>query len=413
MSLRTLGLALVALMTFSLIAALPAGAQESLPFQSSLNTTRGVLDVGNLFYDIGLNLTLGARAYFWWVNASQSSLLSVVQYNTTKVPTPLISVSPPNATSPQLPGTLSTSRWEASQLASSSYAATYELTANATLISPFLVRAIVTFTPTSPIITYTIVVTNLGAAPASTVVAFGVGAYRGSHNWTGAASYVLPNGSLQVTRLANGTPVSSPLTAIAIENASGSPGVVIGLSYLPAGTEAVMLQGKLFGLSVNTTYVVAYVKTPPIGPGSNYSVSFQAFATGFNAYELAAVGASLPAYYLLPNYTGGVQRSMGVEQVVSSFKGVISDLNSTVQSLREEVNNLSAKLYWYSSQLKLTQRAESYCMSAVHRGGLLSAGLFIVGVVIGVIGGAYFLSPSAREYMPKRAQAQKGKGKGR
>ena len=408
---RTLGLALVALVAFSLIAALPASAQESLPFQLSLNTTRGVLNVGNIFYDIGLNLTYGARAYYWWVNVSQPSLLAVVQYNTTKVPTPLISISPPNSTSPQLPGPLSTSKWEASQVVSSSYEAVYELTANATLTSPFLVKAVVTFTPTSPVITYTIVVTNLGTAPASTVVAFGIGAYKGSNNWTGAASYLEPNGTLQVTQLANGTSVTSPLAAIAVESVNGSPGVVIGLDYLPMGSSVVMMEGRLFGLSVNTTYVIAYVRTPLIGPGSNYSVTFQAFATGFNAYELAAAGVSVPAYYLFPNYTGGVQRSMGVEQVVSSLKGIISDLNSTVQALKDEVNNLSARLYWYSSQLKLTQRAESYYMSAAHRGGLLSAGLFIAGVVIGVIGGAYFLSPSAKEYVPRRAQAQKGKGK--
>ncbi len=413
MALRTLGLTLVALTLASLMVAVPAVAQAPLPFQYSLNATRGVLSVGSLFYYVGLNLTYGARAYYWWVNASKPSLLSVVQYNTTRVPTPLIAVSQPNATSVELPGPLSTSRWEAAQVSSSGYSVAYELTANASVTSPFLVRALATFTSLSPVITYTVVVNNLGAAPASAVIAFGVGAYEASHAWAGAASYVLPNGSLEVSQLANGTEVRSPITVIAVENVSGSPGLVIGLTDLPAGSEAELLQGRVLGLSINATYVIALARTPLIPPGANYSVTFQAFATGFNAYELASSGAYLPAYYLFPNYTNGVQRSMGVDSVVSSLDGVISGLNSTISSLRDEVNNLSAKVYWYTSQLTLAQRAESYYASAAHRGGLLAAGLFVAGIVIGVLGGAFFLSPSAKEYAPKRAQRgpQRGKGK--
>ncbi len=47
-------------------------------------------------------------------------------------------------------------------------------------------------------------------------------------------------------------------------------------------------------------------------------------------------------------------------------------------------------------------------MSAAHRGGILAAGMFVVGVVIGLLGGAFFLSPRGAEAVTKKpARAKK------
>ncbi|MGC9071872.1 MAG: hypothetical protein ACP5HK_04150 [Acidilobus sp.] len=410
MSTKALGLALIAIAITSLAFLIPANAQTSLPFQVTYNTTRGVIEISNVFYNVGFNLGLGGRAYYWWVNVSKSALLSVIPFNMTKIPTPLIAISSANSTVVELPGPLSNSRWTATQVSSSEILVTYELTANASLTSPFLIRVFESFSSVSPVITYTISVTNLGTSPAYAAIAYGIGAYqRPSTGWQAVAVVPLPNGSLEVEQVANATTLKSPITVVSIEGTSSGPGLVLGLTDLPEGTTVENLEGRVLSLSVNTTYLLAFFRTPLIPPSSNYSVTFEAFATGFNAYELGAAGASLPAYYLYPNYTGAVQRSMGVDNVVNDLQGMISSLNSTISALKEQVNNLSAKVYWYSSQVRLAQRAESYYMEAARRGGILAAGLFVAGIILGVIGGAFFLSPSRAEYVA--AKRTKGRGK--
>ncbi|MGC9210131.1 MAG: hypothetical protein ACP5FT_02550 [Acidilobus sp.] len=410
MSIRMAGLVIIALMLASLMLLATVKAQATLPFSISYNATRGVLNVGNLFYYVGFNLTEGGRAYFWWVNTSSPTLIPVIPYNTTKVPTPLIAIGAPNSSTVKLPGDLSSSRWTSSQVSSSDLLTAYELTANATLTAPFLVRVIEAFSPTSPAIMYTITVTNLGGSPAYTTIAYGIGAYQEpSSSWSAAALQVLANGSQELVKLTNGTALTSAMTAISVESRNGSPTLVIGLSGLPQGVDVEYIEGRVLGLSVNTTYLIAFFKTPVLAPGSNYSVTFEAFATGFNAYELGAVGASLPAYYLYPNYTSDVQKSMGVNNVIDGLESMIAGQNATISRLRDQVNSLNATAFWYLKQWQLTQRAEAYYMEAAHRGGLLAAGLFVAGIVLGVVGGAFFLSPSHAEAVA----VKKGKGKGR
>jgi len=403
LNLKALG-ALLVIAVMALLALTPVvSAQATLPFSSSLNTTKGVLTISNVFYSVGFDLSHGARAYFWWVNVSQLALLSVIPFNTTRIPTPLVSISAPNSTTVPLPGALSSSAWQASEVSSNYYATTFELTANASLTAPFLLRVYMTFSRLTPLITYHIVITNLGTMPASATLAYGIGYYLPSASqWKAAGTAVLANGSIGLVTLSNGSQLASPINVISVEETSGSPGLVIGLTNLPSGALVRALEGELFGAGVNSTFLVATLTTPLISPQGNYSVTFQAFATGFNAYELASVGAALPAYYLYPNDTNGIQMSMGVSSVVSSLESTIADLNSTISSLEQELSNTSAKLYWYYSHLELASRAESYYLSAAHRGGILAAGLFVIGIVIGVLGGAFFLSPRGAETVTKK-----------
>jgi len=409
LNLKALG-ALLVIAVVSLLALTPVvSAQATLPFSFSLNTTRGVLTISNIFYSVGFDLSHGARAYFWWVNISQPTLLPVIPYNTTRIPTPLVSISAPNSTTVPLPGALSSTAWQASEVSSNYYTTTFELTANASLTAPFLLRVYVTFSRLTPLITYHIVITNLGTMPASATLAYGIGYYLPSASqWKAAGTVVLANGSIGLVTLSNGSQLASPINVISVEETNGSPGLVIGLTNLPSGALVMALEGELFGAGVNSTFLVATFTTPLISPQGNYSVTFQAFATGFNAYELASVGAVLPAYYLYPNDTNDIQMSMGVSSVVSSLKSTIADLNSTISSLEQELNNTSAKLYWYYSHLEQASRAESYYLSEVHRGGILAAGMFVVGVVIGLLGGAFFLSPRGAEAVAKKpARAKK------
>jgi hypothetical protein len=82
--------ALLVITAMTLFALTPAvSAQATLPFSSSLNTTKGTLTISNTFYYVGFDLSHGARAYFWWVNASRPALLSMIPFNTTSIPTPL------------------------------------------------------------------------------------------------------------------------------------------------------------------------------------------------------------------------------------------------------------------------------------------------------------------------------------
>lgn len=394
--------ALVAFVALTYVALMPlnASAQTPMSLSVNVNNTAGNVTVSNLYYYLKLDLKDGARAEAWLVNVTTPALLPLVPTGSLVTPTPLLAISSPNSTEVTLPGNLEQANWVASVVSSSPTSETIMLTPAGNETYPFNLVEYVTVSSLLPCMKVLIVVTNKGTAPASGVLAYGIGSAGLTGSWRAAVELENgSNGSYSIIGLSNATSASGQaLTASAVYfNESGAPLAAIGLSYVSPQASFEFLEGKLFGLNESQAFIVGLFSIPELQPGESYKVSFEAFAIGFNPFELASTGSLEVAQQLYPNITSRVPATMNVDGVTSYLNSQISSLNSSLNSVEQEVNNLSAKLYYYERQLEVANNAEGYYRHLATRGGLLAGGMFIVGVVIGVLGGAYLLSPRGVE----------------
>ncbi len=391
-------------LAFALAPAL-AHAQGTMPFSVQVNYTAGNITISNLFYYIQLSAKDGLRASSWYVNVSPTRLLPLIKPNSLEVPTPLIAISRPNSTSISLPGALSSSQWNVTVVSSSSDMETIKLTpANSSLTYPFILNVYITVGRLEPYITYTISIANSGNSPAYLSEVFGIGSSL-SGRWASVVQYIDQAGALSVATLANNTYVSGQVRSAAAVYFNGTePSAIIGVSYISSPASVTLLQGKLFGLPVNQTFILLNLVTPTLAPGQTYNVTFVGYSVAFEPFEIASVGGLPLAEYLDPGVAQNISTAVNAKSVISSLNSTISSLNATIRGLNNEVNDLDAKLFYYVKQLNMTKSAESYYMELSHRGGVLAAGMFIAGIVIGVLGGAFFLSP---RYTATRQQPRK------
>ncbi|MGC9111859.1 hypothetical protein [Acidilobus sp.] len=382
------------------IISLQPRAFAQLPFSvSSSSATNGTLTVSNLFYYIELNLHNGLRASSWLVNITSPSLLPIIPTGNTQVPSPLISISSPNSTEVPLPGNLTSTTWLATVVRSTNNSETLKLIPASDVSYPFGIVVYMTFSRLEPYVRVLISVTNMGDRPAFAYLAYGAGAAGLTGTWAAAAQLEnASNGSFEVLSLSNSSEVSGlVLTALAAYSSNSTPAAALGISSIDHPSSVEFLEGKLFGINESQAYIITFVRTPVLKPGDNFNVSLNLFAVGFNPFELASVGSLEAAEALYPGIESKVPQSMNVDGVVSSLNTELSLLNNSVKSLTQEVNNLSAKLYYYERQLYITKNAEGYYAHLARRGGILAGGMFVVGVIVGVLGGAYLLSPSGIE----------------
>lgn len=371
-------------------------AFAELPFSvSPPSATNGTLTVSNLFYYMELNLHNGLRASSWLVNITSPSLLPIVPTGNTEVPSPLISISPPNSTKVLLPGNLSSTTWLAVVVQSTNNSETLKLTPASDLAYPFSIEVYMTFSRLEPYVRVLISIANVGDRPAFAYLAYGVGAANLTGSWSAAAQLEnTSNGSFRVLNLFNGSEVSGLIsTALAAYSSNSSPVMALGISSTDYPSSVEFLEGKLFGINESQAYIITFIRTPVLKPGGSFNVSLNLFAVGFNPFELASVNSLEAAETLYPGVESMVPQSMNIDGVISSLNSQLSLLNGSVRNLVQKVNNLSAKLYYYEKQLSVAESAEGYYAHLAKRGGILAGGMFIVGVVIGVLGGAYLLSP--------------------
>lgn len=404
--------ALLALLTSLALMAVPYAFAEPLSpswFSVTVKPPYYVILGDSLFYYINVSLAKGLMATYWYVNVSSPSLVRLTPTPNTVLKTPLIALAQPNSTIVPLPGDLSEVPWNASLVTSSGYSDTVLFwPLNSSVTYPFKVHVYVTASAYEPYLTYAVVIMNNGSTPAWTTVAYGIGAIsEAASNWTAAVAYLSNNGTV-VKTLSNATEapvIAQSVSAVASEGSE--PLFSIGIAPVTDTYYVELLEGKLFGINVSSVYVLAVFRTPVLQPGQNYTIIFKAYSVWFNPLELAAVNALPIAAYeypslLVSNLTGAL--SYIYEE--SLLKSNISNLTAQISSLKGQVNNLSAKLYYYGVQVKNLQRSSSYYAGVAHRSGLLAAGLFVAGIVIGLLGGAYLLSPTGREALSRGRQQQ-------
>ena len=406
----------IALAAFQLAAAplIVARAQAPSWFSVTLKYPYLIID-DSLFYWINISLKDGARASYWYVNVSKPQLVNVVPPASLEYPIPSISISRPNSTTAPLPGPLASVSWNATIVESTPYSTTIKLfPLNESAIVPFLVTVYVTVSPLAPYLRYTVSVTNVGPVPAWTTITYLAGAAPATpSSWKAAAELMKPNGSLEVVGLENGTAVSGyVISALEADVEEGYKGIAIGVSPLTEPASVELLQGALFGLSSNQSYLALTYSTPLIQPGETYNVTFDVYSVWLSPVTLLSVDAAQAAEYVYPNLSSLLPQAIGYNDTISALSSEISALSTEVNSLRNETNNLSARLYYVEVQLKDSERTASYYMHIAHRSGLMAAGFFVAGIVVGLLGGAYLLSPTAREALARKgAQARAGAGK--
>ncbi len=398
------------------LAALPGLVRAQSPswFSVTVRPSQYVILNDAAFYYINMSLAQGLRSSYWYVNVSTPQFINVVRPGTTELPSPLISLSAPNSTSVNLPGVLSSAQWQALLVHSSNYTATLLLRPqNLTLTEPFSMAVYLTSSAYEPYLTYYMVITNNGSAPAYVTIAYGIGsADLNGGKWFVNAEIPDSNGTYSIVALSNATKVQGARAVTAIEYLGNEPLLAIGVQPLNATYYVEELRGRLFGLSYNSTFIIATFETPLLQPGQSYVVEFRAYAAWPSPLNMASVDALSALLYDDPSVLSNLTGELMYSSVKSQLLANVNNLSATIKSLEEQVNNLSAKLYYYSVQVSTLSKSNSYYAKIAHRGGLVAGGLFVVGVVIGLLGGAYFLSPSARETLAKSRQGVQSK-KGR
>ena len=369
----------------------------------------------SLFYWINISLKDGARASYWYVNVSKPQLVNVVPPASLEYPVPMISISRPNSTAAPLPSPLSSVSWNATIVESTPYSTTIKLfPLNETAIAPFLVTVYVTVSPLAPYLRYTISVTNVGPVPAWATITYVAGsAPAAPSSWKAAAELMRPNGSVEVVGLENGSAVSGYIiSALEADVEEGSSGIAIGVSPLTEPASVELMQGTLFGLSSNQSYLALSYNTSLIRPGGTYNVTFDVYSLWLSPVTLMSVDAAQAAEYVYPGFSSLIPQVVAYNDTISALSSEVSALSAEVDSLRNETNNLSARLYYVEVQLKNSERTASYYMRIAHRSGVMAAGFFVAGIVVGLLGGAYLLSPTARETLARRgAPARAGAGR--
>ncbi|MCE4599798.1 MAG: hypothetical protein F7C81_06340 [Desulfurococcales archaeon] len=411
---------LASLPLLSSVTIIAAGEEiKGLTFKSTLSDN--ILTVENDFYVFKLNLTRGAGVFEWSIKVEGSPLdmvrsepyplsLLIHALSGGKSPSEFTIKSEDKLYKLDYPGSLGYYSWNAEVITNESGVLVVELKPSLdamTDIEPLDVSVRIAFTQWSPVVEYDIVFTNQGDSPVELtgvngtvdvllvvddgvpgVWWFAVGSRDGYtynvdlYNETMS----VPGGDVDSIIIYRKSRDERPTFASFINPVDGTPSLVEGVKGFNSGNYT------------KPTSVLVKMRYPSsmLNPGETYEIKFR---VGYIEFApLQASIADLTPYMLKIDPEMGKDLKLGVGYVRE-----IKRMNSTIQSLRDRVKNLQEKVeeqekkieeskgcedYWKTELTVVKKRLESLREKA-QRAALIQVASFIIGVILGLIGGIY------------------------
>ncbi|WP_292320585.1 hypothetical protein [Caldisphaera sp.] len=389
-------LILIALLLVSSMYIIDIAQGASLVYSIS-NTS---VNIQNQYYQVTFNLTKGASIVSYNTLVPQT-----VQLNSLEVPSMVLSI---NQT---LPGSLYNQQWKATLInKGANYVKILFTPTNSGNIS---IYEFVTVSTYYPYISYNIIVNATSNNSYIKDLYLGIGGIYLGNNWSfigselvnGIPKYFIGNASNSYT--------GNFLKVLMLSSSNNSYKSMVGLNFVtPTYASVQFLKGYLNGTpaSNGVAYTIIDIKNISLARGNSYEISFNLYDSQFNP-ELISLTDSLDMVSQVYNISGNITNLINYNKVVNSYLSEITSLNQSVNSLTTKVGELQGLVsYWQVRYNETNQLAGSYSYR-LHKSGEVSIGLFIIGLVIGVVGGAYFLKPKPSETIPVKQQKKETKKK--
>jgi hypothetical protein len=356
--------------------------------------------IQNQYYQINFNLTKGASIVSWNTLVPQT-----VQLNSLEIPSMVLSINQ------SLPGNLYNQQWRATLInKGSNYVKMLFTPINSGNIS---VYEFVTASNYYPYISYSIIINTTSNNTYIKDLYIGIGGSSLGNSWSfigselvnGIPEYFIGNSSNSYT--------GNFIKVLMLSSSNNSYTSMIGLNFVsPTYASVQFLKGYINGTpAVNgVAYTIIDIKNISLIRGSSYIIDFNLYESQFNP-ELISLTDSLDMVSQVYNINGNITNLINYRMIINSYLNEITSLNQSINSLTTKVGELQGLVsYWQVRYNETNQLAGSYSYR-LHKSGEVSIGLFILGLVVGVLGGAYFLKPKPSETMPLKQQKKETKKK--
>ncbi|AFZ70257.1 hypothetical protein Calag_0491 [Caldisphaera lagunensis DSM 15908] len=372
------------------------GMAQSLSYSIS-NTS---VTINNQYYQIYFNLSNGATITSWKTLVPQ-----VNQFNSVEIPSMVVSLNE------SIPGNLYNKAWKASLInKNSNYVKVVMTPVNN--INNVSVYEFITASNYYPYINYEIIVNTTANESYIKDLYIAIGGNYDNNSWSFVVSS-LENGipNYYVTN-SSGSYSGNIMKIAMFSYSSKAYNSIIGLNFIsPVQANLQFLKGFINGtLESNIAYTIIDIKNITLSRGNSYEISFNLYDAQFNP-ELISLTDSTDMASQVYNINGNITNLVNYQTMIKSYLNNITSLNQSVNSLETKVGELQGLVsYWQVRYNETNQLAGSYS-TRLHKSGEVSIGLFILGLVIGVLGGAYFLKPKPLETVPSRQQKKETKKK--
>ncbi|MDP8003353.1 MAG: hypothetical protein ACP5I6_02265 [Caldisphaera sp.] len=375
---------------------------QSIP-SLSVTVTNTTVTITNNYYNITLNLLKGGSISSWLIN-TQNGKVQLVS-NSNQVPSLILSI---NST---LPGELYNKRWEAYLIEKSSNFAEIMLTPM-NLTNNISIKVYITASSYYPYLTYKLSLISNENETFIKDLYLGLGVNLPKTNWTFVSQYI-SNSILSYTINSNSSTIInniSKVTLIGSENSLNNE--IVGLNLVtPTFSSLQFFKGFLNGTSQETgvSYLIVDIQNITLNKPNQYSLAFNLYGIPFNP-ELISLTNSLDIVSQIdPNIYQNITNLINYQSNINSYISKITSLNNTINNLTTRLGELQGLVSYWQVRYNETSYQLGQYSTRLHKNGEVSIGLFILGIVIGVLGGGFLLKPKPIETTVTKGGKKQGK----
>ena len=244
---------------------------------------------------------------------------------------------------------------------------------------------------------------DLVVRPAAGYVTIAVGVNESLANWTAGVSYYAGY-NITVGGLDYNTSIAVPgqLKSIALlgfveENGTAKAKYLASIARLPG--YATPLTAGYYDLSRYNFSAKAIAVTYSVEENATSMIGVSVTLTRYNPYVLVSSGAYDVVKSLHPSAAREASQVVSIDGLLSILNDTINKLEDRVRNLLEENLNLTKQLDEYKGcektwkeEVKTWKMRYERLQEQLQSAGARTLGAFVVGIILGVIGGAYVIN---------------------
>ncbi|MCE4607695.1 MAG: hypothetical protein F7B61_01880 [Caldisphaeraceae archaeon] len=378
-------------------------AQTSPPLKVKVTNT--TVAISTQYYNIVLNLSRGASVTSW-IAYSPTGSVEIVR-NGSQIPSMVLSINE------SFPGNLYTTRWKATILNKSKDYAEIMLTPT-NYSNSIYIKEYIGVSSFYPFIEYSISIATNKTSSLIKNLYFGVGTNTPNTTWSFVNSYI-SNNSL-IYSVYNKNVTSKEVVKKMCVIGFGSKGIkdIIGMSFpvpVNIGYKFIEIPAKNTSKITGKSYVVLAIQNIELHRGEDYNISFKLYGISFNPEIISLANAVDMVSQVYPSINKSITELLNYQSYIKSYVAKLTSLNSSVNNLTSKVSELQALISYWKLRYSTVSTLNSKYSAKLHKSGEVLIGLFILGIVIGVLGGAFLLRPKPIEARVVRSGKKKEKKK--
>ncbi|MEB2792740.1 MAG: hypothetical protein G5Z42_00245 [Caldisphaeraceae archaeon] len=402
MKLKILSLMVIVLVSAFMFSSITI-AQTSSPLKVKVSNT--TVTISTQYYSLVLNLSRGASVASW-IAYSPTGPVEIVR-NGSQIPSMVLSINE------SFPGNLYTTQWKAIILNKSKDYAKIMLMP-ISYNNDIYIKEYIEVSSFYPFIEYSISIATNKTSSLIKNLYFGVGANTPNATWSFVDNYISNNSLIYSIYNKNVTSkgVIKKMCAIGF----GSKGIkdIIGVSFpVPINIEYKFAEipAKNTSKIAGKSYVVFAIQNIELHRGEDYNISFKLYGIPFNPEIISLVNAVGMVSQVYPSINKNITELLNYQSYIKSYIAKLTSLNSSVNNLTNKVSELQALISYWKLRYSMASTLNSKYLAKIHKNGEILIGLFILGIVIGVLGGAFLLRPKPIEARVVRSGRKKEKKK--